>query len=262
MANEDTTNSDPQGQSAQPTNQDPSIQDGKSIDDQLPEKFKGKNATEIAKSYLDLEKRLGEQSDYKQTKQELAEKRQTLDQYQALDKIISANPALYKLVEEEVRKRSIQPLNPQQQPVDRLERDVTDTKLATQSQIFNNFEIRFGINDLSTEEQNTIKSRIGKELMEMRGAKDTPSAIASIPLDSLPSFLEKAYKLAISDDEKERARVKGMIEARRNSQASFGNMPSSNTQTNQGELTSEQKRVADRLGVPHAKYLKNLQDYQ
>jgi hypothetical protein len=249
---------DPQGQSTTPT-QDPP-KGGQSTQDQLPEKFKGKTASEIAQSYLELEKQVGKHTtEVQQTKAEAQKAQTQLQQWEALGKVIQANPALYYQIEGEIKKLGNR--QPSQQPTDpsvqRTEKDLTDVKLAAQNQIFEKFESKFGIDGLATEDANNLKARIGKELTEMTGAKDTASAIASLPLDRLPVFLDKAYRLATDSDDQERSRLKGMLEAKRNNQAAFGNVPSSSISNNNQGLSPEEKNVAKRLGISEEKYLKN-----
>lgn len=252
---------DPQGQSPQST-QDPP-KGGQSTQDQLPEKFKGKSASEIAQAYLELEKLHGKSSqEVNQTREEATKVNQKLQQWEALGKVIQSNPALYNQIESEIKKLgNQQPSNQQTDPtIPRIERDLTDTKLATQSNIFDKFESKFGIDSLPTEEANTLKGKIGRELAEMTGTKDVSSAIAQLPLDRLPIFLEKAYRLATDGDDQERARLKGMLDARKNNQASFGNVPSSSIRENTDGLSPEEKKVAQRLGVSEDKYLKQKQE--
>jgi hypothetical protein len=251
---------DPQGQSPIITTDPP--EGGQSTQDQLPEKFKGKSAQEIAQSYAELEKQLGKHAtEASQTKAEAVKATQQLQQWEALGKVIQGNPALYYQIENEIKNLGqSKPLNQQPDPtIAKIERDLTDTKLATQNQVFDKFESKFGITELSKEDQDSLKQKIGKELSEMTGAKDVESAIAGLSLDRLPVFLEKAYRLATDSDDNERARLKGMLDAKRNNQASFGNVPSSSIRENPNGLSPEEKRVAKKLGIAEDKYLKSKQ---
>lgn len=235
---------------------------GESTQEQLPERFKGKSAQDIAKAYTELERKLGQQStEVGQTRQESEKAKQQLQQWEALGKVIQSNPALYYQIEGEIKKISAkQPSGEQQNTViPAIQKDVTDSKLALQNQIFERFENKYGLDGLSKDEQDSLKQRVGKELMEMRGAKDVPAALAGIPLDTLPTFLDKAYRLATSSDDKERARLQGMVDARKNNQAAFGNIPSGSIRENTTELSPEEKKVAKRLGVSEDKYLKQKQ---
>ncbi len=249
---------DPQGQSPQVIADPP--KGGQSTQEQLPDKFKGKTATEIAQSYLELEKQVGKHTtEVQQTKAEAQKVQTQLQQWEALGKVIQSNPALYYQIEGEIKKLSNQqPLNQQTDPaIPRIEKDLTDTKLAAQNQIFEKFESRFGIDNLPTEDANNLKQKVGRELAEITGAKDTASAVAALSLDRLPIFLEKAYRLATDGDQKERSRLQGMLEARKNNQGAFGNVPSSSIRQDADGLSPEEKVVAKRLGITEAKYLEN-----
>ncbi|MGH2613201.1 MAG: hypothetical protein ACRDFB_09180 [Rhabdochlamydiaceae bacterium] len=262
MADEELKNSDPQGQSAHNSQEPADAAQSQEIQDQLPEKFKGKSAGDIAKSYLDLEKKLGEQSDYNQTKAQLTDRTKQIQQWEALGKVIQANPALYYQIESAIKNQTPSQRS-QVQPDNKSELELTDVKLATQNQIIGQFEGRFGINDLPTEDRDSLKQRVGRELhslVDVKRSKPFEQVLAEIPLDQLPLYLEKAYRLATDDDDKERQRMKGMLEARKNNQAAFSNNTSRSIATNQTELTSEEKNVARRLGIGEEKYLKQKQE--
>lgn len=259
---------DPKGQSD--TNQNNQIdppQGDKSTQTQLPKQFEGKSAEDIAKSYVELQKKLGEQSaEVGKTRAEIQQAKETLGKWEALAKVIQGNPALYNSIEAEIQKVSGKSTAIQKDPgVAKIEKDVADTRLATQGAIFEKFEDKFGISRMEEGEKKELQGRIGKELHDMldpRNSKDLNAVIAEIPLDSLQLYLEKAYKLATVDDSKERARVEGMVRARKNNEAAFGNIPSGGVRGNSQELTPEQLKVAQKLGVKPEKYLKNLQEYQ
>lgn len=260
---EEANNQDPQGQS--PNNNatpDPST-DGQSnketiekAQDDLPEKFKGKSAKEIAESYLSLEKKAGEHST------EVSQARQSLQQWEALGKVIQGNPALEKLIVEEIGKisgkSSEDSKDGKEQP---LSRD--DTRIAVERTIVREFEGEYGIDKLATDDKGELQKKIGKELEEMLDPKGTKSAsqlITELPLDKLPNLLRKAYKLATADNEKERARVKGLVEARNNRDAEFGTIPSSSTSSSQQQLNAKEMEVAKKLNITPEKYLKNKQE--
>src|SRR5205809_52028 len=106
MTEEIKTTTDPQGQSAtdpSKTGEGQSTTQSTGNQDDLPEQFKGKSAKEIANSYLELQKKLGEHSEeLKSSREAKAE----VEYWRQLGQIIRTNPALYKLIEEEVVKKS------------------------------------------------------------------------------------------------------------------------------------------------------------
>lgn len=263
---EETITTDPQGQSTQQqqTTTDPAknqagqstqqtIQD---VQEDLPEKFKGKSAKEIAESYLELERKSGQHTS------EVQQARQNLAQWESLGKVIQGNPALEKLIVEEIQKIS---KKSEDDPNIRKDQPATrdDTRIAVEKTIVKEFETEHGIDKLSADEKTTLQKRVGKELEEMldpKGAKNASELIADLPLDRLPSLLRKAYKLATADDDKERSRLKGLLQARDNRDAEFGTIPSSSRSSSQNLLTPEEQKVAKRLNITEEQYLKNKKE--
>ena len=244
-----TTVAPTDGQATQP--QAPSGTDGQAQttevpNENLPEKFKGKSAEDIAKSYIELEKKLGENS------QTVNQHRQQLAQWEALGKVIQSNPALYKAIETEIEqianKDRQQSTNGQAQVRD-------DTRPATQAILVNSFEQKYGIDQLPTEKRAQIQKSIGEEIETLAGR-----SFLDIPLDRLPTYLEKAYKLVTADDNEERARIEGMIKAKQNNEAAFGNIQSSGVKNNEKTLTPEQQKVARRLHLTEEQYLKQVEE--
>lgn len=231
-------------QPTQPTQ--PEI-DKQVVQDDLPEKFKGKTATDIAKSYLELEKKLGSTAtSTKQMKEEL-------EQWQALGKILESDEALYKQVEAKVKQgTTVQPEAPK--------RD--DQRIALENQIITKFEEGRGINYLEGEAKQALHKKIGQELAEMLdpgGTKPLNEIMNSIPLDRLDRYLDKAYKLATAGDKTEQARMEALIEARQNREASFGSIPSSGAKGRTRTLTPEQQKVARRMNMSEEDYIKELE---
>ena len=256
MADNEEQKQDPQGQSSETT--DPSAnQDGQSskqviqqAQDDLPEKFKGKSAAEIAKAHIELEKKLGEQSN------EVNQSRQNLAQWEALGKVIQGNPALEQLIKEEIQKIS--------DPDSKKETKQTtrdDTRIAVEKQVVKDFESELGIDKLDGDNKLNLQKKIGKELEEMldpEGKLQASELIQKISLDKLPSLLRKAYKLATADDERERARIRGLVQARENRDAEFGTIPSfSSTSNGKVQLSPDELKVAKRFNMTPEEYVKN-----
>lgn len=245
-------NKDPQKtENPQPTQPATTEIDKQEVQDDLPEKFKGKTAGEIAKSYLELEKKLGQKS-------EIANKKvqEELEQWQALGKILESDEALYKQVEAKVKQgATVQPEAPK--------RD--DQRIALENQIITKFEEGRGINYLEGEKKQALHKKIGQELAEMLdpgGTKPLNEIMNSIPLDRLDRYLDKAYKLATAGDKTEQARMEALIEARQNREASFGSIPSSGAKGRTRTLTPEQQRVARRMNMSEEDYIKQLEEIE
>lgn len=236
----------------QPQNTPPPNQDA------LPEKFRGKSAEEIAASYAELEKKHTQLSqDHSLTKKER-------DDLKALESFIDNDPDSFKYLQSRIEARKSgkttpeTPAQPQNDPrVSRLEAELNDTRLSTQSGIFEKFEGKYGLRE-ETDDTKEIKTRIGNTIKQMVAPKSpkTPAEIiATLPLDVLPQYLENAYKLATADDEKERVRRKTIAQTRMNQDATFSDSPSTSLRENTTSLTAEEKKVARGLGITEEKYL-------
>lgn len=224
---------------------------GKQAED-LPEKFKGKSATEIAKSYIELEKKIGENENVKKD----------LAQWQALGKVIKGNPKLKEAIEEEILKISGAPSqNKDTKDEPKVQQD-PETRQTLENQIVADFEKEIGLKSLASEKRDTLYKKVGTELMDMLdpgGTKSYREVITSVPLTRLRSYLDKAYKLATADDAEERGRVKALSEARQNNEAMFSSMPSAGGKTGEG-LSPEEKAAAKKMGISEEKYLKNKKE--
>lgn len=225
------------------SNQDSSQeeQSKKQIDNQedLPEKFKGKSASDIAKSYLELEKKLGS---YSQTEKELQDWRQ-------LGKVIKQDPELVKALEAKVAGEQKSEANGKAND---------DTRNALSNKIVGDFEKDYGIDRLSEDKRREMHKKIGEELADMLdpgGNKTTREILDSINLSRLPQYLGKAYRLATIDDEAEQNRAKGIIQARQNSEGTFSSMRSSGGQSQKTTLSPEEEATAKKLGISPEKYL-------
>lgn len=219
----------------------------------VPKKFEGKPIEEVVKAYLEAEKKLSEVST-RASKAEEYEK--TLQQWTQLGRIIEGNTALYKAVEEEVRKVSgnTETKTPQD-----------DTKVAMQDIIINDFEKNYGLDTLSAEKRQVIHRRIGEEvagLYDPTGKTKYYDAVREIPTSKLRTYLDKAYKLATIDDAEERGRLEGMLQVRQNSEASMGSMSASSGQSGGVELTEAERATAKKMGIAEKDYATMKQKIQ
>lgn len=250
---------DPQGKSteqpqAPSTQADGQAEPKKTENQEIPEKYQGKSTAELARELVELGKVFGKHTE------EVSRTRDQLAQWESLGKVLEANPALYKLVEEEIDKTSGRSDSPQKETP-----KPDDTRVATENILINNFEKQFGIDNLPTEKRSEMHQKIGAELADMldpKGKKSVKEVLDSIPLDRLPIYLEKAYKLAAVGDDKEKIRMEALIQARQDSQASFGNIPSSSVNNSKVELTEAERKVARRMNISEEKYLKNKLELQ
>lgn len=220
----------------------------------IPDKFRGKPVEEVMKAYKEAEQELGKLKNEignRPSKEEYDKLKTAVEQWDALGEVIKGNPALLKAVEEEVKVKSSPDSDPEKKD---------DVRESLTIRTIGEFESRFGIDALPQEQRTALHVKIGnelKELLDPDGKKTTQKIIQDIPLDKLPRYLEKAYKLATGDDAKEKARLEGIIQSRQNGEATFGTITSSSTKSEES-LTPEQREVARKLGVSEENYLKQL----
>lgn len=248
----------PEGSSEEEKPQEPQApsEEGKAtkqvqVEPTIPEKFTGKTIEDVAKAYLELEKKYGAHS------QEVKQVRDQLAEWEVLGKVIQGNPTLYKAVEDEIGKISGKNTAGEQTK--------DDTRLAVENNIIGSFESRYGIDKLDTEKRKELHVKIGAELGDMfdpRRTKSYAQVLDEIPLDMLPNYLEKAYRLATMNDQEEKARAEGYLQARQNSQAALGSIPSSGANSETKQLTPQQREAARRMKISEADYIKQLEELE
>ena len=217
----------------------------------VPKQFEGKTAQDIAKSYSELQKLHGAQA------KELGDYRENNSRWEALAKIIEGNPAIYKAIETEIDQATGKG-NTNNEP-----KKKDDTRVAVENKIVGDFEQQYGINTLETDKRKELHIKIGNEIKEMfdpSGTKNLSQVMDEIPLNTLPRYLDKAYRLAIADDTVERARVEGLLQARQNREATVGSIPSSGVNSETTELTPKQREVARRMNISEEDYRKQLEE--
>lgn len=244
-----------------PENNDPSQtkdgESGKPSSDhlQIPEKFKGKSVEDVIKAYGEAEKKLGEHS------KEVETVRKQLADWEALGKVIEGDPDLEKKVRE-----AISNVKNKKQDIDKDKKIVNDdSRKATESIIIGNFEKDKGITTLEGEKKKALYIKISNELADMLdpgGDKSPQEVLESISLNKLPTYLEKAYRLATVGDEAEKARLEAYTKIRQNNEAIIGSISDSGSNSDQTQLTPEQREVARKLKISEDKYLANLKKQQ
>lgn len=222
--------------------------------DDLPEKFKGKSAAEIAKSYLELEKTHGKSAE------ELGKSREEIAQWKALGQVIGGKPELKKAIQDEIDRISGKaPAKPGEPEAPKRD----DVRISQQDMIINKFEDDRGLRLIPLEKKQELDKAMGRELVDMLDPTDTKSPseiIESIPVDRLPKYLEKAYLLAIAGDKEERTRSQEFVEAKRNAAATIGSMPSSGVNSSDFSLTPGEKEAARRMNISEEDYIKQKKE--
>jgi hypothetical protein len=226
--------------------------------DNLPEEFKGKTPAELAQIAVDTSTKL---KDLTQLNSKQVEDMKNL---KALEQFIDNDPeslAFMRARIEANKNKKGQPANPQvDSRYDALAQNVDDIRLTSQASIFEKFEGKYGLNQEGVDPE--IKKRIGEEIKKMvapKSGKAPTEIIAQLPLDTLPMYLENAYKLATMEDQKEQTRRKTLVESRQNMDATFSRIPSANIRSDSKSLDDAEKKVARGLGITEEKYLKQKQ---
>lgn len=239
---------------------------------QVPERLKSKSSEELAKAYVELEKKIGEQSnevaearkkvdETLQLGKEWAKDRQTL---QELTELIYADPERIKAVESWYATKigqshkatsngeSSKPDN--SQPSSQSPQD-SDTRRALQNQIFDEFYVKYGIDKLPTKEKKEALEKISLEfadLFDPTGKKSVTQIVNERPLSSLRRDLDKAYKLtSLSKGEN----LQGDLAQEQNNQAAIGGISGKTIREDQVKLSAAEEQMAKNLGISSEKYL-------
>lgn len=201
---------------------------------------KFKSETELAKSYKELEKKHGEQSE------EVRKTREFAETVNPLLEEIRNDPELFKKLDEKLRKRGESSDNSNKDS--QKTADNTEIREVAESLLLAEFEGKHGINKLSQEEQKTLRTKIGNKISELTG-----TTMSKVDLRRLSSVLENAYVLATKDDKKSESEAEESDEG-------DGAMSSISSSKGKGEvkLTPDQARAAEKLGLSREQYVKGM----
>ncbi|MCR4263660.1 MAG: hypothetical protein NUV98_02990 [Candidatus Roizmanbacteria bacterium] len=237
---------------------------------QIPDNLKGKSAEELAKMYVEAEKKMGEHSS------EVAEARKKVDEalklqtdaakaretLQELTELIYDDPERIKAVEGWYAKKTGKSLDQnkdgkdspsdssaslsQNQPM------VDDTRSALQDQIFDEFYERHGIDKLPQKEKQEALQKISFEfadLFDLSGKKTISQIVSGRPLKSLRRDLEKAFRLSNIGESSQGD------EPNSNDQAAIGSLSGKTIREDSDKLTAQEEQMAKNLGISPDKYL-------
>jgi hypothetical protein len=227
---------------------------------QLPEKFKGKSPEQIAKAYLDLESKMGEQS-------KTVEEAKTLrDQTDTLVKAIWSDPDLYRQVEAGVKKftsgESLPERDPKKDatPKDAVNPIISDLRTNEENRVLNDFFSKYGYNTLDEKSRKDAYAKLSTtvaELVDPSGKKSIKEIFSSIPVTKLRSILDNAHKIANFDQIVNKARSSAAIPLEENRDGAIGSFAASNKRASDSvTLTSRERDVAQKMGISEEKYLK------
>lgn len=237
--------------------EDLSIKDGEPLQ-KVPEKLQNKSTEDLVRMYGELERKLGEQSG------EVKQARDTQEKMNVVLQAISRNPELYNQVEKEVQAvvRGEEPLTsdvkrgePEAGKEKEPQRD--DQRRYLENQAIADFQQKFGINKLSSEERQKLMQDVSTawaNMIDPKGRKTKQELLSSVELDVLPQQLENAYWLA----NKQSLVDKGSLPNQ--DFASIGSVPSGSGKAEEGvNLTPQEQKIAEKLGIDPDKYAKQKQ---
>lgn len=204
------------------------------------DKFKSED--DLAKSYKELEERLGKQGD------ELNQAREFAQVVQPLLETIRDDPELFKTLDNKLRSKG--------QPSDTSTNSDTSGKKTSQGEreaisdiILAGFEEKHGITALDPSEQKEVRNKMGSIIYEMTG-----QTISTLDLRRLNSVLDNAFILANKDKLLEKSKLEALISAKNNNEAGIPSISSSPGKSEEG-LSPEEVRVAERMGLTREQYL-------
>ena len=226
---------------------------------QLPEKFKGQTPDQIAKAYVELERKLGEQS-------KTVEEAKTLrEQTDTLVKAIWSDPDLYRQVEAGVKKFTSGESLPNREtpkdakPSDAVNPIISDLRTNEENRVLNDFFTKYGYNTLDEKSRKDAYAKLSTtvaELVDPSGTKSIKQIFASIPVTKLRSYLDHAHKIANFDQIVEKARSSAAIPLEENRDGAIGSFAASNKRAGSSvTLTSREREVASKMGISEEKYL-------
>lgn len=221
----------------------------------LPEKFQGKSAEEIAKSYVELEKKYGAHS------KELEEARKLKQERQVLEQAVARNPKLYKQLETEINKMyGRQPAESKETSKEgsgeagKTDPQVAELRRAEELRVISEFQRKYGLDKLEKDKREELMKKVSTQFAELRdpgGNKSMTQVLAETRLDQLPKFLENSYWLV----NKESLVDKGSLPSQ--DTASIGSIPASSSgKSDESGLTERERLVAEKLGINPDEYLK------
>ena len=197
---------------------------------------KFKSAEDVAKAWSEREGLLGKQSE------EVRQSREFMETINPLLEEIRNDPEVFNKLDERLRKRG-QPSTPTNAETTNDEK-TKEMRESAQKLILAKFEEKYGISKLSTEDQVTMRHKIGGIVTSLSGTD-----FNHVDLRRLDDVLENAYIIANTDKSKlavptseagEGAAIPGL---------------SSSSEKGVSILTPEEAKAADKMGLSREQYL-------
>lgn len=208
---------------------------------------KFKDVDNLVAAYKDLEKKLGEQGE------DIRQSREFAAVVQPLLDVIREDPELFKSIDTKLKSKG-EPSTPNAETKDKKDNTSQDEirNFAVDTAIAQ-FEAKYGLDKLSTEERKSIREKIGNEVYELTG-----KTISEVDLRRLGKVLDKAYVLANKDNLVDKSKLEALVSA----QGTEGGIPSlpSSSEKKEATLAPEEARVAEKLGLTREQYLKGKKE--
>jgi hypothetical protein len=232
---------------------------------QLPEKFKGKSPDEIAKAYVELEGKLGEQS------KTVEEAKKAQEQVDTLLRAIWSDPDLYRKVEDGVRKYTSGESLPESRTPDIKDKNdegakksesdpnVSEIRAAQENQILEKFFTDYGYKGQEEKAKKESYNRLALALANLRdpgGKKPIRQVLSEIPLSQLPQFLENAHFIANKGQIVDQAKRSALASKEENEAATIGSFASSGKKSEGVTLSNREREVARKMGISEEAYAK------
>lgn len=245
----DDTNVDPAA-AGQSTTNDPQPQGGQSegtpsgtndAPSNTPNNLKGKTSDDIVKMYGEAQSQIGKLST------ELGDLRKFREQMNPVLEVIQEDRDIYDKLDNTLKKKAgvVVPDKPSGETVN----TDNETRSVVESQIINQFIDRNGINTLDQETKGKVLSQVGKELINMydlSGKATSSEVISKINLSTLDQKLQDALLLS-----------KAKYGFKVDPAAEIGSISSGSLNTNSDKLSTDEAKVAKRMGVSEEDYIKN-----
>jgi len=240
-----------------------------------PEKLQGKSPEEVTKMYVELEKKIGEQS----TK--VSEAKKLRDDMDVVLKAIWADPDLYRQVETGIKKyqsgdslpegRGLKDKMPDKKTDDKkgdeeakkdqeVNPEVLEIRKSEENRVLNDFFKKFGYSNLNQDQRKEKYAQLAMSLAELvdpSGKRPIANVLRTIPLSKLPKYLENAHFIVNKDELIQKGKRSAMISQEENNQASIGSFAaSSGKKDGSVQLTNRERDVARKMGVSEEKYAK------
>jgi hypothetical protein len=234
----------------------------------LPDSLKDKSPDEISKMYINLEKKMGEQSG------EVESARKLKEQTETLLRAVWSDPDLYRQVETgiqkyvsggsipDTRQKAKKPDDKKGDGEDKglkeVNPEITDLRKAEENRVLNDFFGKFGYNNLEQKAREEKYSKLAvslAELVDPKGKRPIKEILSSIPLTKLPQFLENAHFIAHKEELVEQGKRSAILSQRENSAASIGSLAASSSGKSDGvTLSKSERETAQKMGISEEKY--------